>query len=351
MRSQLISALVCLLLAVGSGAQDLSGQLNIPEGWSSEVYLSIVTDYRTLEEIRRDQVIAKTTADSLGYFTFDKAVFTDLDQIYCLHISPEAGDPEIFVSDYSEGGFGKNLVVFIASKSTPVNVERDSENLIFGKLTSSHPDVMVWKALDDAYIEHISTAYNLDEDAKAHLIPAYHNRLFELTDKRSVLARVMGCSYLIEDRMDLSTEYLNSFEQHEAFVVNVLEDLKVDYPSFANRLEKEMAIVDFQMQSRASSFFSKLELLLIGVVVFLLAVIGVLIGRLKRKNVRAVAKVELTVQEEKVKRLILDGKTNKEIAEELFISLSTVKTHINALYKKEGVGSRKELQNKRSTGV
>lgn len=351
MRSQLISTLICLFLAIGSGAQDLSGQLNIPEGWSSEVYLSIVTDYRTLEEIRRDQVIAKTTADSLGYFAFEKAVFTDLDQIYCLHISPEKGDPEVFVSDYSKGGFGKNLVVFIANKFTPVEVEQDNENLIFGELTSSHPDVMVWKALDDTYVEHVSTSYNLDEDAKVHLIPAYHNRLVELSANRSVLARVMGCSYLIEDRMDLSTEYLSSYEQHKTFISKVLEDLKVDYPSFANKLEKEMAIVDFQMQGRSSGFFSNLEILLMFLVVFLLAVVGVLIRRLKKKEVQATVKVELTIQEERVKQLILDGKTNKEIAEELFISLSTVKTHINALYKKEGVGSRKELQNKRSTGV
>ena len=37
-------------------------------------------------------------------------------------------------------------------------------------------------------------------------------------------------------------------------------------------------------------------------------------------------------------------KTNKEIASELFISLSTVKTHINNLNKKLNVTSRKELK-------
>ncbi|HIN98295.1 MAG TPA: LuxR family transcriptional regulator, partial [Flavobacteriaceae bacterium] len=42
--------------------------------------------------------------------------------------------------------------------------------------------------------------------------------------------------------------------------------------------------------------------------------------------------------------LILDQKSNKEIATELFVSVSTVKTHINNIYKKLGVSSRDEVK-------
>ena len=55
---------------------------------------------------------------------------------------------------------------------------------------------------------------------------------------------------------------------------------------------------------------------------------------------------ELSNQEIKVKKHIIDGKSNKEIAEELFISLSTVKTHITNIYSKLNVSNRKELINK-----
>jgi len=53
-----------------------------------------------------------------------------------------------------------------------------------------------------------------------------------------------------------------------------------------------------------------------------------------------------TNQEEKILSLIIDGKTNKEIAADLFIELSTVKTHINKLYSKLGVKTRKEAKTK-----
>ncbi|MBC9796614.1 response regulator transcription factor [Sinomicrobium weinanense] len=54
----------------------------------------------------------------------------------------------------------------------------------------------------------------------------------------------------------------------------------------------------------------------------------------------------LSAQERKVVHLILLGKSNKEIASELFISLSTVKTHITNSYGKLEVSNRKELVRK-----
>ena len=40
---------------------------------------------------------------------------------------------------------------------------------------------------------------------------------------------------------------------------------------------------------------------------------------------------------------MLENKTNKEIASALFVSVSTIKTHINNLYKKLEVTSREEM--------
>jgi len=51
-----------------------------------------------------------------------------------------------------------------------------------------------------------------------------------------------------------------------------------------------------------------------------------------------------TKQEEKILALILEEKSNKEIASELFIELSTVKTHINKLYAKMGAKNRSEAK-------
>ncbi|MGI6428187.1 MAG: response regulator transcription factor [Syntrophomonadaceae bacterium] len=51
----------------------------------------------------------------------------------------------------------------------------------------------------------------------------------------------------------------------------------------------------------------------------------------------------LTVREQEVLQLILSGKSNREIAEALFISESTVKTHARNIFSKYAVSSRAEL--------
>lgn len=68
---------------------------------------------------------------------------------------------------------------------------------------------------------------------------------------------------------------------------------------------------------------------------------------IQRKEVQQETSIlTLTNQEEKIAKLILENKLNKEIADELFISLSTVKTHIRNLYAKLNVANRHELANK-----
>jgi len=50
----------------------------------------------------------------------------------------------------------------------------------------------------------------------------------------------------------------------------------------------------------------------------------------------------LTAQERKVLACLAAGMTNKEVAQSLCISLSTVKTHISNIFKKLGITNRTE---------
>jgi DNA-binding CsgD family transcriptional regulator len=56
-------------------------------------------------------------------------------------------------------------------------------------------------------------------------------------------------------------------------------------------------------------------------------------------------KFGLTQREQEVLKLLIAGKTYKEIAAQLFISLPTVKTHVSNIYSKANVRNRLELSN------
>lgn len=77
----------------------------------------------------------------------------------------------------------------------------------------------------------------------------------------------------------------------------------------------------------------------LGVIVLLLILVMVFQRRNRKKSVLP----ELSKQETLVRNLILQGKSNKEIAGELFISLSTVKSHITSIYGKLNVSNRQQL--------
>jgi len=51
----------------------------------------------------------------------------------------------------------------------------------------------------------------------------------------------------------------------------------------------------------------------------------------------------LTVSERRVAQLAVEGRTNKEIAQELYVTLKTVEVHLSSCYRKLGIGSRRDL--------
>ena len=52
---------------------------------------------------------------------------------------------------------------------------------------------------------------------------------------------------------------------------------------------------------------------------------------------------ELTPQELQVAMLVAEGKTNREVGAQLFLSPKTIEWHLSHVYRKLGIGSRTEL--------
>jgi DNA-binding CsgD family transcriptional regulator len=74
-------------------------------------------------------------------------------------------------------------------------------------------------------------------------------------------------------------------------------------------------------------------------------------AELGRIGGRTPAGKELTPSEERIAELVAEGKTNREVAAELFISVHTVEAALTRIYSKLGVRSRTELARRLNAGT
>ncbi len=61
-----------------------------------------------------------------------------------------------------------------------------------------------------------------------------------------------------------------------------------------------------------------------------------------RPENKELEKINITAREQQVLKLIADGKSNKQIASDIFLSIETVKTHISKIFRKLEVNNRME---------
>ena len=103
-------------------------------------------------------------------------------------------------------------------------------------------------------------------------------------------------------------------------------------------LEEKMAYINRAVEVEKLKWSRWINIVLTSLIILL---VYALLRKRREPNRQVLP--ELSKQENLVRNLIVQGKSNKEIASELFISLSTVKSHITNIYSKLNVTSRRQL--------
>lgn len=158
------------------------------------------------------------------------------------------------------------------------------------------------------------------------------------------LAELYIYSFLSDRTSPQYAFYLEDLK-NSTYYDDLLQRLNKSYPNtiYSSQYASELASDKYMISSGRSTFtWPKILFTLL----FTISFIGniFLIVKLRRITSKQAPVTPLTQQEQKIAQLICQDKSNKEIADELFVSVSTVKSHINNIYKKLNVQSRMRVE-------
>lgn len=315
-----IHLIYLLLLSSGIHAQTaVSGRLDLKDQTSGElkVYLYKL-DFEGLKNPKMAKEVAWSPLADDGSFSFNSKHLSDQDAVYQLQLNRLLRKLDDTIAKSKP---------FILSSRDSINFEPG--NQFFAKYTTTNLADKEWEHLRD-FEQKLQKASRKVEKEEAQRKAYFKDSL------RILLVKLIGIQQL-EDKKLLDQDIAKNPE----YYLNLLEELRESKlpPSQYLFLKKKLAFLTKEIIEQKYTWSKTINIALAFIV---FGLIGFTFYRSKRTRVLP----DLSKQEQTVKNLILEGKSNKEIASELFISLSTVKTHITNIYSKLKVSSRQELLRK-----
>lgn len=248
-----------------------------------------------------------------------------------------------FQFDKKLGNQSKLYYVFIKEKNTKIESKKfllgNNDSLFFEKSTPPLTQFKTTSLGDKEWRKMLAFQQKLDNKKKfLDEIRTYSKDSLQILAVKLISLKELEKKNLLDKDIALNKSYytslLNEFKESDINPVEYLFfELKLAQFQF-KKVEENYSI------SKNLNYF--LTILLLGILFF--------VYRSKNSKEKLIA---LSKQELAIKNLILQQKSNKEIATVLFISVSTVKTHITSLYRKLNVVNRSELvmKFKNSTGT
>lgn len=319
----------------------ISGYLDTPQK-NKRVYLSLLK-YNEENTIYLDQILTSTLTDSLGYFSFEGKLLSNKHALYRIHSRVIEEETPLQMAHNEDI---KNLHNFVFSNQDTIVFEKNSKYW-FSSNTNTNPIDKEWQEFSN-YAQQLNleltsaTDYNIKNESSTQIL----SELKAYADIKEIhpLVTLVLISGVQEDVLE--EDYKNDYAFYEKLrdSLNSYYD-NSDYALQFNELTTDLSKTQTQ---KNLEFYKQLTIILGGIGILLLFGIIFLLIKLKRKMKERLpqANINLTNQEERVAELIIQDKTNKEIAAELFVSLSTVKTHIRNIYAKLEVSNRQEFIDK-----
>ncbi len=347
MKTKIVFLLCFLICPFIWGQYQFSGKVN-DEHLDGHIYLSVVEDYRKISGVYPEQILNETQADSTGFFQFTGNNLPDENRIYRIHID-NCNDEEKRLNHFTGHCPNSKEIVFVANNTTTLMLPFSFENEMFCEVISKSEQSKALLKIDSlkSDMRFAFSTYRSEANRKLNskkwfsILQQYGEQLQE------PLAELYSYAFLSDRSNELYGFYLEDLKKND-YYEGLLVRLQEKYPDspYTQQFAAELRSDRYLIEQHAKSSLPWWFWLLTGIAVISLFGNYYFITKTRKLRQKELGKSHLTQQENKVLELILQDKSNKEIASQLFVSVSTVKTHINNVYKKLNVSSRDEVKKK-----
>lgn len=347
MKLRLFIIITFLVSCYSSAQYRFSGQVDNNK-WHENVYLSVIDDYRHLSGVYEEQIIDKVEADSTGHFEFTGSMLESDYRIYRIHVD-NCDEGEQDLTHFTGHCDESKEVLFIARNTDTIQFPFSFDYQMFCDVKSKNEKALALIKIDSlkdemkyAYSAFRSEANrSLNNKKWFKTLQDYGKSLNE------PLAELYIYAFLSDRSNSLHHYYLEDLKTN-SYYEDLLSKLTSAYPNstyvhqYRNELNSDEFILERDSGNESFNWNYILYFLL-----FISLLTNIILFTTFSKFKTTVAnnnRDQLTRQEQNILNLLLEDKSNKEIADALFVSLSTVKTHVNNIYKKLNVQNRNEVK-------
>ena len=340
LKKQLLFILFAIFLSNSYAQFVFSGQVDKSYAGTT-AYLSIVPDCHKKNLFITENILLETPVDSLGDFLFTADILKATNAIYKIHIdqcNSDIKDYKHLINDCEDS----KEVLFIANNTDSIHFPLNELSQEFCSVETAKNKNNSLFAIQEFHQNLFADLQFAINDTQRKIIYKKHFLALQNFSKtfREPLAELYAYHLYADENTFNRSAYLEDLTT-SSYYNDLLNKLKSKYPntSYTKNFEKALKRDNYPLleQKTNNHFWWYIVLLLL---LFSLALNLYFISQRKPKKVDY--KKVLSKQEQKVFSL-MPTKSNKEIASLLFISLSTVKTHINTIYAKLNINSRNDI--------
>ncbi len=342
--------LICFFLVfacfVCKSQYQFTGNINLNQ-WENDVSLSLVEDYRKITNIYTEQIFCETQTDSLGNFVFIGNELETSNRIYRLHVD-NCSEENKLKHQFTGSCNNSKYILFIAKNTDTTHFPFTFNDEMFCAVKSTNPIADALVKIDSLREEMIFSYGDFRSETNRKLNDKKWFTTFQNYGEKlnEPLAELYIYAFLSDKSSTHYTYYLQDLKTN-SYYENLLNRLKNVYPKTSYTLQFEAELTSDKYLIKGTN--EKNDVIfnfIIGFLILSFLLNVYLFWKLKKQSNGNIEKIKetLTQQEKKVIQLLVDDFSNKEIAQKLFVSLSTVKTHIHNIYKKLNVKSREEVK-------